>query len=139
MSAPTKWNVVKKAVARMSATLKPGAAPPPSFSILDDGQGGFTVVGTDAAGNQVPIPAGSATLTLASSDSTPAAYINFSTPVGMSFTASAVGPVTPAPVTLTATVTWTAAPIPAGSPFSGTAAFSVVLDAVTGVAVVAAS
>lgn len=94
-----KWTLVKKSSMHASASkMKAGDAAPMAFTIVDNGNQHFDVMGASAAGNPVDI-SGVATLAAVSSDPT----LLSASVSGMGFDVAAIGPVGDCSVDLTAT------------------------------------
>lgn len=117
---------------RAAAPAKKGAPPPGDFGLVDNGDATFTVVGLDAAGNEVDISAVATLDPPPSSDDT--SIITVDPPSGMTSAMHAVGPVTPpgSPVHVTATATWIDGSV---GPFSFTLNVSTFTGAATGIGI----
>ena len=89
----------KSLVKKMGARLAKGAAAPPTYGIMDNEDGTFTVVGVDSAGAPVDI---SAVATLAAVSDTPTVF-SVDPPVGMLVTGHGL---LPGSANVTFTATW---------------------------------
>jgi hypothetical protein len=111
-----KMNLTKTSPGGKKTAKALGGTPITTFNLQDNGNGSFTVLGVDAAGNQVDISA-VATLAVTGGDPT----ILSTTVTGMTFVATAATPppAVGASTTLTLTATWNDASAGIG-PFTAT-------------------
>jgi hypothetical protein len=124
--------LVKKSGLRAAQAHKPGAPITGDFQLVDNGNQSFTVQGIDAAGNPVDLTS-TFTLSVSSGDT---ARVTVGAMTGMTFSLSAVGPLTLPGVPAVIAVVATAIPPVTAGPFTASLPVDVVPGTPTGVQIV---